>query len=423
MKEFIKKLLKSEYLGNISIQVFGTGLAQLIPIAIMPFLSRIFSEEDFALYASFMAIVGVLSVATGARYQYAIVLPKKEAAANNVYLISIYYTIFYAIVLQVVAVVLYLLSVDAFHLEESILLVPIYILFQGLWLSVTNLSIRQKKFKRNAVAKIVQTSGNAVTTIALGLANVSLGLVLGKLLGLIVSVVFLIKKTYSTSYRITKETFKTTSLKYIDFPKYSIIPAFLNAASTQAPVFFIGKYYTEQDLGYYGLTFMAIAGPLSIISVSFRDVFYQKMSEVFNQKKYQQLFKTYRNNAMFLFLLGMPVIIILFFFGEPLFEFIFGENWKTSGTFASLLVFSFAIKLVVSPLSIVFNIVNKLKTMSQWQIIYFISTIVMMLVSKFMLNADIMLFLKIYVVHEIILYSYYFILQYSAVKKVNSWQE
>lgn len=420
MKDKIQKLLKSEYIGNISVQIVGTGLAQLIPIIIMPLLSRIFSEEDFAIYASFMAVVGVFSVATGARYQYAIVLPKKEEEANNVYLISIYYTIFYAIALQIVAVVLYLLSVDAFNLENSILLIPIYILFQGLWLSVTNLSIRQKKFKRNAIAKIVQTSGNAVTSVSLGFANISLGLVLGKLFGLIISVFFLIKKISIPSYRITKEKFKEASKKYIDFPKYSIIPAFLNAFSTQAPVFFIGEYFTEQDLGYYGLTFMAIAGPLSIISVSFRDVFYQKMSETFNNEKYQQLFKIFKSNALFLLGLGTPVIIILFFFGEPLFALVFGEKWMMSGTFAGILAFSFVIKLVVSPLSIVFNIINKIKTLSQWQITYFFSTIIMMAVSKYVIDADIMLFLKIYVIHEIVLYSYYFLLQYTALLKVKN---
>ena len=65
VKNYVNKLLKSEYLSNISIQVFGTGLAQLIPLLIMPFLSRVYAEQDFAMYTSFMAVVSVLSVAVG----------------------------------------------------------------------------------------------------------------------------------------------------------------------------------------------------------------------------------------------------------------------------------------------------------------------------------------------------------------------
>lgn len=73
----IRNLVKSDYFKNIFVQIMGTGFAQLIPFLITPLLSRVFSKQDFAIYTSFMAVVAILSVACGGRYQYAIVLPKK----------------------------------------------------------------------------------------------------------------------------------------------------------------------------------------------------------------------------------------------------------------------------------------------------------------------------------------------------------
>ena len=78
LKSKIFRGLKSSYLKNISTQVIGSGFAQILPLLIMPFLARIYSAEEFAGYTSFMAIIGILSVAVGGRYYMAIVLPKSE---------------------------------------------------------------------------------------------------------------------------------------------------------------------------------------------------------------------------------------------------------------------------------------------------------------------------------------------------------
>ena len=154
VKNYVNKLLKSEYLSNISIQVFGTGLVQLIPLLIMPFLSRVYAEQDFAMYTSFMAVVSVLSVAVGARYQYAIVLPKDDKEGQNIFILSIFSTLFYcAIIATIILPIFKIFSGGLDNIKWHSILVPLYILLYGIWLSLINLSIRYKKFKVNAFAK------------------------------------------------------------------------------------------------------------------------------------------------------------------------------------------------------------------------------------------------------------------------------
>ena len=71
----------------------GTGIAQVLPFLATPLLTRLFKEEEFALYTSFFAIASIFAVAVGGKYQMAIVLPKKDSDANKLLTLSVYITI------------------------------------------------------------------------------------------------------------------------------------------------------------------------------------------------------------------------------------------------------------------------------------------------------------------------------------------
>ena len=237
-------------------------------------------------------------------------------------------------------------------------------------------------------------------------------------MGVFISSIYLIRKLNVRNIKkLSKSDFIFISKKYKDFPVYTILPSLLNSASTQAPIFIIGHYFSKLELGYFGFTFICIAGPLSIIGVSFRDVFYQKAAETFNKGEEDKIMKIFKSSVLSLILLGAPIFIIIYFFGETLFSFIFGEKWSESGRYASILILSFVIKLIVSPLSNVFNVLKKLKVLSLWQITYFVSTFITLIVTVMFFDPKIELFLKVYLVHEILLYLFYDFLQYWVIKK------
>ena len=52
---------KSEFSRNVLTLMTGTTIAQAIPIAISPILTRIYSPEDFGLLALFLAVFSILS--------------------------------------------------------------------------------------------------------------------------------------------------------------------------------------------------------------------------------------------------------------------------------------------------------------------------------------------------------------------------
>ena len=67
----------------------GSSLSQVILLLITPVLTRIFTPDDFGVYATFFALVSILVLIVTGRYEVAILLPKEEQEAVSLFFISI----------------------------------------------------------------------------------------------------------------------------------------------------------------------------------------------------------------------------------------------------------------------------------------------------------------------------------------------
>ena len=416
----IQKLLKSDFFRNVSTQMIGTGIAQLLPILFIPLFSRLYSEEEFGLFSSFLAYSAVLIVAGGGRYHIAIMLPKGEEEAQNVFNLSLVITFGYTLLLFVASIIVYFCLDFSLNPNGLVFLIPVYVGLFGIWQAYFNLSIRKQRFKLTSFTKVTQSLATAITTGGLGLLYTPLGLIFGKTFGVFTSVVHLNRKLKLTTIEaFSFKPLKAVATKYIDYPKYGIIPAFFDTMSLQALVFLIEYYYTKEDLGYYAFTNMCIAAPLGMIGVSFRDVFYQKIAYLVNENKIDSAMLFFKRSTLILFTIGLGVAMVFYSGGEFLFKIIFGDKWAISGQLASILGISFLVKIVASPLSSVLNATNNVKTASKWQFAYFLSTFTTLLLTIIYFKADLYTLLQVYVCHELILYSTYYILQYQSLKKLS----
>jgi len=76
---------KAEFTRNVLTLMTGTTIAQAIPIAISPILTRIYTPEDFGILALFMAVSSIFGSIANGRYELAIMLPKKDEDAINIF--------------------------------------------------------------------------------------------------------------------------------------------------------------------------------------------------------------------------------------------------------------------------------------------------------------------------------------------------
>lgn len=391
-------------------------MAQALPLLATPILTRVFSERDFAIYTSFFAFATIFAVGVGAKYPMALVLPKEDSEATKLFTLSNYITVLYALAIAGIFIVFN--DILPQNLGVVSYFVPLYVLFFGIWTSFSNLSIRFKKFKDNAVAKVLQSFGYIVAALLLGLTKFTLyGLVLAKIIGTFISWLFLYKKSSINIGLIAPAKLKGVAMEYVDYPKYGVVPAFLNTISSQALVLIITKFYSTEELGQFGLTYIVLSAPLALIGTSYKDVFYQRTAFLINSEDFSGALRLFKKSSATLFFLGLPICVTLNFFGEYLFGFVFGEKWIRAGEFASILAFSFLIKLVVSPLSSIFNAASKLKVSSIWQTLYFATTFLTLGACTLLFECTINELLYIYVIHELIIYTIYYLLQYRTLRK------
>ena len=81
-----KKLLKNEYLKNISTVATGTFLSQLVLILFIPILSRIYTPNEFGLFIHFfIAFSSSIAIISTFTYERAIVLPKEKTESNFIF--------------------------------------------------------------------------------------------------------------------------------------------------------------------------------------------------------------------------------------------------------------------------------------------------------------------------------------------------
>ncbi len=64
---------KSEFSRNVLTLITGTSIAQAIPIAISPILTRLYTPEDFGVLALYIAIFSIISVIATLRYEFGVV--------------------------------------------------------------------------------------------------------------------------------------------------------------------------------------------------------------------------------------------------------------------------------------------------------------------------------------------------------------
>jgi len=409
----LRKISSSEYARNSFILIFGTGLAQLIPILLQPILRRLFTDEEFGIFAQFYSIVSVLSIVSNLRYSNSIVIPKSDKEALGILAGSLLLNFITSLVFFLLFILFgqYLFSAIGFSSE---LVNYIWMLPVSIFLIATNISFnfwltRKKKYIGMAVNKGVRRISEGGMQMALSNGFQKGGLIIGSLIGDFLNLLmflFQFKKAEGSFKGVDKTTIKNALAAQSEFPKHSLFPALLDVVSMNLPIFIISSYYTKSIVGQFDGSRQLLAIPLALISISLSQVLYQKIVETNNENK--KVYPLVRQNFIFLGLLSIVGMLIFIPFGVPIYTFVFGNEWELAGQMSQILVASYAIRFLISPLSIVFIALKKMKISALWQVFYFLSMLLLLLFNDYSIQD----FLYYFVLIDVIAYAVYGVLIY-----------
>ncbi|EGQ8224083.1 lipopolysaccharide biosynthesis protein [Vibrio cholerae] len=412
--------MNKSFSKNVLTLMTGTGIAQAIPIAIIPILTRMFSPEDFGLLALYAACVSILGVVATGRYEIAIMLPKDDEDARLLLQLSMLVALFFSFLISI-PISIWNAQIARFLGNEDIAvwlyLVPVSVLFTGIYQALTYWNNRQKKFINTAVSRVNQSLFQGFSQTSLGFLQVSGGLICGQFVGIVSGLIYLLKKdrNYKSLIRKSKiNSIQKQGIKYHKFPTYGVWGALCDAGAVQMPVILLTKFYSNSVTGMFSLTFRVLNMPTSIISSAIAQVLFQKVVEI-SQTEPEKLNLYIIKMFLLLFIIYLPAVPVLFIWGESLFSIIFGNEWSQAGVYAGYLVIAVAVRFAVSPLSAVLGLEQNIKMGVLWQVLYLCTISVTLYFSS---SLSIEEFLIAFVVHEVVLYLIYLFLILKGTKKI-----
>ena len=417
-----KKIFKSEFSRNVATLMTGSTFAQLIPLLLMPLISRLFSPEEFGFFAFYLSLVSFFLVISSGRYELAILLPKEDSDAINILALS--FSILLGITVFLLAVLLVFEKniqeiMNKPELNDWLVFIPLCIFSASGYRILTYWSNRKKRFKNTSFSVVTQATmrsatlftggllrnnffGNSESTIGFfktimkksssvptGVSSVGLGsFIVSYLVGFTLSFVYLLtgflKKDSSVLKEIKMKKMKELAKKHDKFPKINSLHALTDELKNGGVTFIISYLFSDIILGFYSMTFRVLRAPLSVIGNSFSQVFLQKAAAMHaNNENLLPLIKT---TVKKLSLIALPIFIPILLFGPHLFSFILGGDWVIAGEYAQYLTPWLFLNFVVSPVLQVAMILEKQKEIFMLALIGNLIIIVSILMGGYFFN-------------------------------------
>ncbi|RLA82186.1 MAG: translocase [Epsilonproteobacteria bacterium] len=382
---FSKLKPKSEFSKNVLTLMTGTTIAQAVPIAISPILTRIYTPEDFGIFALFIAIVGFFSVIASARYEQAILIPIQDKDAINIFALG-FIIIFMISILLIFIVVMFndtftmLLNNEA--ISVWLYFIPVTVLFVGVFNLLIFLNNRKKEYKDIAKATMLKSIVLVVVQLSVGFFKSGAdGLISGQIISQIFANIKLMKNIFNNKLllsNINKIKILVLAKKYKNFPKFQAPHAMLNALSSNLPIYFFTPFFGLAVVGLYSLSTRIVFTPLMILSGASAKVYNQQLTLFHNQKKDTYTFTI--NLLKTLFKKIFIPFILFIYFAPTIFGTVFGEDWREAGVYTQILSPWLFMVFFVSLISFIPNILNLQKKALIIEIIYTISRLIALMI-------------------------------------------
>ena len=329
----------SEFLRNMLVVMAGSGAAQVISMALVPVISRLFSPAEFGVSGSFGAVAGVIAAAVTLEYSQAIMLPRSKEDALGLLAVSLSSTSFVAFLTLTVCV---LAPGFINGLMQTQGVFPLTLLVVSTLISGTNYSfqawaVRAKAFKQTSTSQVIRSFSGKGATIGFGLLGAGApGLIAGNIVGNALASINVFRVLLPDLGMLRKQATPSSMVKlareYRDFPAYTASQGVINALSGGLPVLLLTRYFGLPVAGSYAFALNVLTFPMGFVLGALRQVLFQKASE--SQHQGRSLSALYVKVTATLFGMALLPTAVILAWGPQLFGWFFGAQWQTAGEFS-----------------------------------------------------------------------------------------
>ena len=405
------KSLKTKPLTNVVYIFLGNIFGQLSLLLLTPVLTRIYPPEYFGKYGLFVSILSIFSTIICLKYELAIMLPKDDKDSSSILILCLIISLIFGGFLLSIFF-LFSPQISSYlqweYFNKVIIILVISFILKGLSNSINEWNSRKERYIRYSLSYFINSFITFSSPLLLYVLSIHFvnNLIIGVLIGNTISFSFLLFFTLKKDFTFFKQKINLSKItynfhKYFDFPRFTTIASLINEVSWQIPSFAIAAYFSKEALGYYTLAFGMIKLPVSLMSKSISQVFYQRISEEKGSAKIVQIVE---KMVIILTKVSIPFIITLFLFSPNIFSFIFSKPYSEAGKYVQILSPWIFIWFLSSPLSRILFVYEKQKSDLYINLLILISRLIAFIVG--VLNKNLYLALFLYSLLGVVSYGY-----------------
>jgi len=365
----------SEFSRSVLTLITGTSIAQAIPIAISPILTRIYTPEEFGIFAIYVSLAGFLAIFVTLRYEYAVVLPKKKSEVDalcvGIVLIISVISLFF------LALAIFFGNQIAFALGSSetiawIYFVPISVFFLGIYNALNYRLLWLKNYKSSAAGKVVMSGSNAMGNVSLGvLGFTKFGLILGNSASYLLSTAYLLNKNKHEPVnlgQVNRGKVYEVLRRYKSFPLENLPSAVVNGMYNNGKILLISLFVSSTFIGYLSLVLRVLQIPVTVVSSAISDALYKNSAEELNSGTVDRLRNRILKLLWILLAIGSVPFLTIYLYGKEIFGLVFGAEWAIAGTYASVMSLGLYTMFFASPLTKILWALEKNKWYFYWEL-------------------------------------------------------
>lgn len=365
MKSIFKKALANKFIKNVSVLAGGTAVAQMLTVLILPILTRLYTPNDFEVFAMYTAVFSIFSVVVCLRFEIAIPIPEKDEDGLNLVFLSLL-SICFTVSIFTIGIILLEDTINVWtdnKLGNFVWLLPVSLLLFGIFTAFQYWITRKKQFSKIAKARILQSMSASIAQLGCGALGVgSIGLVLGQIIQVSAGMISLGKSFFIDSkyifHKISKSSLTRIFKKFDKFPKYSTWEALANSAAIQFPIIIVAAYSIGPEAGYIMLAMRILSMPMSLVGGAVAQVYLSEAAD----RHYRGSLRSFTNETIkLLFKVGFVPISLVASCAPFLIPIVFGDEWERTGQLISWMAPWFLLQFVVSPISMSLHITGNQK--------------------------------------------------------------
>lgn len=368
--------IKSDFFKNVLTLSIGTVIAQLMPFLALPILQKYFyTPSDFGLLAVFITLFELIASASTFKLEYGIVAIKEKLQAIHLAVGATFVSLVVAFVL--LCTLIFTKDIISMHYgvpeySNYFLLLPLYIVLLNLNDILSYWNNRLKSFKTISKAKVIQSFFSESFKLSFGLLQVSfIGLLIGRLLGFLFSFMFYFKSFAKSDVSLMKSISFNEVRNQVKLNKkfvyFSTPSVFLGSLINVVYVNLFLTHFGADVVGNITISMSYTAAAFGLISVSFSQVFYSRISQIENRVELKRVYKTF---ALYLFLAALVPLSILYMLPSNWIVVILGEEWSELLTIARIMILWQIFWFVSSSLSFIYIRLGRQKEMMLFDFIH-----------------------------------------------------